>query len=248
MTPSAEEIALECNRTLRLDDFPDYGPMGAQRIGESPVRGIACAVSVNTDVISKAYIADCNLLIVHHGMFWNNESRLSEHWLKRVELLEQLDMTLLAYHLALDAHPMMGNNILAARTLGLSGLTPWLDIGWQGEYQEAMPVLDFDTKVHKHFGVPPTVFFFHPSEKVQKVAVIVGGAAHYVIQAKRDGFDTFFTGELSEPSIHLAKDLEMNLIGAGHDRTERAGVQKLARDVSRKFKLPYQFIDESNPI
>ena len=111
-----------------------------------------------------------------------------------------------------------------------------------------MDVRDFTGKVTMIYGVHPHVFYYHPTGQVKRVAVIVGGASHYVMQAKSDGFDTFFTGELSESSLNLAKDLEMNLIGAGHDKTERSGVQSLARLVSRRFGIPFEFIPQANPI
>lgn len=246
--PSPQEVALFANEFLSLHDHPDYGPMGAQVLGNSNVTGIAAAVSVNCDVIKTAHERGCNMLIVHHGTFWNNESRLSEHWLRRYALLDSLDMSLLAYHLALDAHPKIGNNILAARKLGLGHLTPWEDIGWHGEYRRPKDQQTFAQDVLTKFGQFPIQYWYHPTPEVRRVAVIVGGAAHYVMAAKRDGFDTFFTGELSEPSLHLAKDLEINLIGAGHDRTERDGIQALARQLSKKYRVPWEFVPQPNVI
>jgi dinuclear metal center YbgI/SA1388 family protein len=246
---SRDEIIAFANSELRLLDYRDYGPMGLQHAGAERVTGIATAVSVNIDVIERAAEAGANMLIVHHGTFWNNESRiLDERVGGRLRALQGQEMTLLAYHLCLDAHQKIGNNILAARSLGLGHLTPWEGIGWSGQYRTPMTMKNFENKVFKKFGQFPTVFWCHPSHEVHKCAVIVGGAAQYVVQAHRDGFDTFFTGELSEPSLHIAQDLKMNLIGAGHDRTERSGVQTLGAILSRKFGLPHIFIDSPNPI
>jgi dinuclear metal center YbgI/SA1388 family protein len=244
-----DSIVNFANSYLKLHSFPDYGPMGLQYAGDEEVTGIATAVSVNIDVIERAHSAGCNLLIAHHGTFWNNESRiLDERIGGRLTALQELGVTLLGYHLALDAHPVIGNNILGARALGLGHLTPWEDIGWSGVYREPMPMKRFEQKVQRKFGQFPTAYWCHPSQRVHKCAVIVGGAAQYVVQAHRDGFDTFFTGELSEPSLHIAQDLKMNLIGAGHDRTEQSGVQVLGRILSKKFSLPHTFINVYNPI
>jgi dinuclear metal center YbgI/SA1388 family protein len=252
-----DQITAYCNDALSLDKFPDYGPMGLQFAGDEQVKKIATAVSVSKDVIERAAAAGCNLLIVHHGMFWNNESRvLDQRVAGRLEALERHGMTLLAYHLALDAHPKIGNNILLARTLGLGKLTPWAEIGWSGEYREPMIAEHcfFQKKIKlgimagKSEGLAYLNAPEHDRPFVQKVAVIAGGAAHYVVQAHRDGFDTFVTGEPSEPLFYLAQDLKMNVFAFGHDKTERSGVQALGRKISQKFKIPHEFIRVENPV
>jgi dinuclear metal center YbgI/SA1388 family protein len=248
MTVKAQDVAEYCNEYLNLHRFKDFGPMGLQVMGDREVTGIVTAVSVNADVIQEAAAKGANLLIVHHGTFWNNESRLSEHWIRRYALCKALGVTLLAYHLALDAHPTIGNNILAAEKLGLSSLHPWEEIGWGGKYDVPKEPWEALRMIHAEFGQFPVGFFFHPSQRLERVAVIVGGASSYVIQAARDGYDTMFTGEPSEPSLHLAQDLEMNLIAAGHDKTERDGVRELGKLVSASFALPHTFIESPNPI
>jgi putative NIF3 family GTP cyclohydrolase 1 type 2 len=143
----------------------------------------------------------------------------------------------------------MGNNILLARTLGLGKLTPWAEIGWSGEYKEPMHTSVFRGKALKKLGTQTdTAFLRSEPFEVRKVAVIAGGAQHYIVQAHRDGFDTFVTGEPSEPSLYLAQDLNMNFFAFGHDKSERAGVQHLARSVSKKFGVPHSFIAVENPV
>lgn len=253
MDVDRDQIINWCNETLDLHGHYDYGPMGLQYPGSTQVRGIAAAVSVNVDVIERAAKQGANFLIVHHGLFWNNESRIDAPWQRRLEALEAADMTLVAYHLALDAHPTMGNNILLARNLGLGKLTPWEGIGWSGEYQEPMRVSHFIDKAARKLELDHVLtsdFFYvgqHP-KRIKRVAVIAGGAAQYIVNAKRDGFDTFVTGEPSEPSYNLAHDLDMNFFAFGHDRTERSGVQALARQVSKRFHVPWTFIPSDNPV
>lgn len=254
-----DDIVAYCNDTLSLHKFPDYGPMGLQCPGSDDVRGVAAAVSVNLDVIRRVAELGHNFLIVHHGLFWNNESRLDSPWLDRLSALEDAGITLVSYHLALDGHKKIGNNILLARGLGLGKLTPWEDIGWTGEYREKMHVSDFRKKAYKTLGIvgynDSGRFTSHPFSYVadfhghiKRVAVIAGGAAQYVVHAHRDGFDTFVTGEPSEPSWNLAQDLGMNFFAFGHDKTERSGVQALARQVSKRFGVPWDFIASANPV
>lgn len=244
-----DQITEFCNDTLDLSKHPDYGPMGLQFLGAEKVTGVSAAVSVNLDVIEQTKQHGHNLLIVHHGLFWNNESRLDAPWEARMNALDEAGITLLAYHLALDAHPKIGNNILLARNLGLGSLTPWEDIGWSGVYKEPMHTSVFYQKASKKLdGTDATVFYRNDPFEVHKVAVIAGGAAQYIINAKRDGFDTFVTGEPSEPSYNLARDLNMNFFAFGHDKTERSGVQALARLVSKKFRLPWDFVAQNNPV
>lgn len=251
-----DKITTFANDLLKLHDYPDYGPMGLQVSGSEEVTGVASAVSVNSIIIQYAAARGCNLLVVHHGLFWNNESRILDgmHHGVRMEELERYNMTLLAYHLALDAHPKIGNNILLARALGLGKLTPWEGIGWSGEYKTPVAASALATRAVSKLGVDPTshtnIFCHYNDYKapVRKVAVIAGGAAHYIIQAKKDGFDAFVTGEPSEPSYHLAKDLNMNFYALGHNRTEEAGVKKLGQKISKQFKIPHVFLPSSNPI
>lgn len=256
-----DDIVKFCNDTLSLKDFPDYGPMGLQFAGDGQVKGIACAVSVSKKVIQRAHDAGANILIVHHGMFWNNESRiLDERVGGRLKLLEDYGMSLLAYHLALDAHPKYGNNILLARNLGLQKVHRWADIGYSGEYKTPMHVGDFRLRAFNRlqmedaqtsvsrFTRMPLSWLACEDGYIRKAAVIAGGAAHYIVQAHRDGFDTFVTGEASEPALYLAQDLGMNFFAFGHDKTERAGVQSLSRLVAKRFNLPWDFLPVNNPV
>lgn len=243
------DITKFCNDTLDLKSFPDYGPMGLQFTGSEQVNKIACAVSISKDVITRAHEDNASLLIVHHGMFWNNESRILDDRVGgRLELLEKYGISVLAYHLALDAHPKYGNNILLARNLGLQKLHRWQEIGYSGGLRQPMNYAEFWLKGQVKLGCDHIPFVHASQDNVQNVAVIAGGAAQYIVQAHRDGFDTFVTGEPTEPSMYLAQDLGMNFFAFGHDKTERAGVQSLTRLVSKRFGLPWSFIPVENPV
>lgn len=265
MSAHRDEIVDFCNDVLELKKYPDYGPMGMQYTGVEWVNKIALAVSINKDVITRAAQADCDLLVVHHGMFWNNESRiLDERVGGRLELLEEYGITVLAYHLALDAHPTLGNNRKATEALGLRKLKPF-DIGWGGEFKTPMSGLDFQRHVQTKFETPRVNGFWYANpipgpgprghegaayviHSVERCAVIVGGAYHYIVDAHRQGYDTFFTGEASEPALHLAQDLGMNFVWAGHHATEQMGVQALGKQLTRRFRVETKYLQIDNPV
>lgn len=238
----------EANRLLNLHNYPDYGPMGLQFTGSSDIRTIAATVSLSKEIIEKAYSRNADIILAHHGLFWNNEPRDLEMLRGRLELLKEYDISVLGYHLALDRNSLVGNNILAVRRLQLGKVKPWQDVGYCGEYKTPMKRLDFFQKAYEKFTdymppVPePIDFFPYGSETVQRVALITGGAAHYIVQAKEDGFDTFVTGETAEPTVYLARDLGMNFASLGHYRTETLGVRHLSKWLANRFKLDRFFI------
>lgn len=240
------EIVDFANQFLKLADYPDYGPMGLQFTGSDEVTAIAAAVSVSADVIETAAKRGAQMLLVHHGLFWNNESRILDERLgNRLDLLEGFDMNLLAYHLALDAHPHLGNNYNAAKGLGLTDIEPFGEIGWKGKLAEPMLWKDFKNTA---FGLFHSVPFTYPFGNlyVENVAVIVGGAPQYLVEAHRSGCDTFLTGEVGEPTLYTAKELRMNFMACGHHATEKSGVKKLASRIGNEFRIKSFFIDVDN--
>lgn len=241
------EIITLTNKFLELDKYPDYGPMGLQFTGSDEVKVIAAAVSVSTDVIEVAHQRGADMFMVHHGLFWNNESReLDERTGERIDLLRKYDMSLAGYHLALDAHPEIGNNALAAKALGLDPVESFGEIGWQGGYDSPMSIKDFRTLCYKTFNRIPYVYPF--GGEVNKVAVIVGGAPQYLVEAHRNGCDTFVTGEVGEGTLYTAKELGMNFLGCGHHATEKAGIRELVGMIAHEFSLKSFFLDADNQV
>ena len=245
---SLNEIVEFANDLVGLHDHPDYGPMGLQHTGRSTVKVIGSAVSISREIIFRAANKNIDLLIVHHGLFWNNEPRDLETFRGRLSLLKEYNISVLGYHLCRDRHKTFGNNILAARRLGLGSLHPWADVGYEGTFKRPMERDDFFRKAlekftdHKPPVAEPIDWLTYGSDKISKVAVITGGAPHYIVQAKRDGFDTFVTGETAEPTVHLAQDLGMNFLSLGHYRTETLGVKKLGSVLAGCFGIKSQFI------
>lgn len=247
MSVNLDTLVNYTNNLLRLHDYPDYGPMGLQFKGKSEVRVIGSTVSLSCDIIERANSLGVDALLAHHGLFWNNEPRDLEERRGRLDLLHKYQISVLGYHLCLDRDSKFGNNILAARKLGLGSLTPWQDVGYSGTYKKEMDPNNFFQRAWEKFSdynppIPEAVDFQTFGGPIKKVAVITGGAPQYIVQAHADGFDTFVTGEVAEPSVYLAEDLGMNFLALGHYRTETLGVRNLSRHLSQHFGLQHQFI------
>ena len=166
---------------------------------------------------------------------------------RKLEVLFQCGTTLAAYHLALDAHPEIGNNALLARELGVVVDTPFTNLGVGGRLDPPVDPDAFVSRVAERLGREPAAFLEGPAE-VRRVAIISGGAARYAAQAADEGYDLFLTGEPAEPSLHLARELGLHFVAAGHYATERLGVQALAARLGERFDLPWEFFELPNPV
>jgi dinuclear metal center YbgI/SA1388 family protein len=233
---------------LDLDSFDDYGPQGLQVVGSPTVTRIACAVSSSRELFARAAELRAELVIVHHGILWNNESRVVDARMRgRLGALFDADITLASYHLALDAHPEIGNNALVARELGIEVDTSFAGIGVGGRLDEPRPIDALAARVRERLGRDPLVFPGGP-ERVERAAVITGGAARYVHDAARAGYDAFVTGEPAEPTLHDARELGIHFVAAGHYATERLGIQRLAERLADRFGLEWRFVELPNPV
>jgi dinuclear metal center YbgI/SA1388 family protein len=165
----------------------------------------------------------------------------------RLKALLDADITLAAYHLALDAHAEVGNNALVARELGVEPERQFAGIGWGGSLAEPVGIEDFTGRVREALGAEPVVFA-HGPERIERAAVVTGGAAKYVADAARDGYDLFLTGEPAEPTLHTAREVGIHFVAGGHYATERLGVQALAKRLAEQFQLEWDFIELPNPV
>jgi dinuclear metal center YbgI/SA1388 family protein len=243
-----DEILAFANELLDLDAYPDYGPMGLQVVGAAEVDRIACAVSSSLELFERAAASGVQMLLVHHGILWDRDSRVIDDALRRrLKTLFDAEITLAAYHLALDAHPEVGNNALLARELGIDPSEPFAGIGFGGRLAEPVSADEFAARVRDRLGSEPVVFA-HGPERIERAAVITGGAARYLADAARDGYDLFLTGEPAEPSLHTARELGIHFVAAGHYATERIGIQALAKRLAEQFEIAWEFIDLPNPV
>lgn len=241
-----DEIVQHVNAYMGLFAYDDYGPMGMQYIGSKNVNRIATAVSVTAKVIEYAGMGDNDMLITHHGLFWNNEPRRIDPRLEqRLSLLEEWDISLLSYHLCLDAHPEIGNNILTAKALGVKNAEPFAEIGWGGKTESGTGIIQ---DVLTLYSGETVNIFEGESRPVESLAVMTGKGGNYIYDAVEQGYDMFVTGEAEEPTAALAKELGIVFVAAGHYASEKIGVQALGAYIQDKFDVAHEFINIPNPI
>jgi dinuclear metal center YbgI/SA1388 family protein len=251
-TAKRDEILAYLRDYLSVADFRDYGPQGLQVEGNAEVRVVASGVSGSAALFEEAARAGAEMVVVHHGIFWDNESRVIKGGLKRrLELLLENGITLAAYHLCLDAHPEIGNNFLAARALGLRDIRPWAEyngrpIGFRGEWS-GLPVDEAVRRVNELYG-SNALAFTHGPETVRTAGIISGGAQGEVRRAIEEGLDLFVTGEASEFVMNTAREGGIHFLAAGHYNTETLGIRAVGDHLAERFGVEHLFIDIPNPV
>ena len=232
----------------------DYCPQGLQVEGSADVNMAVTGVSACMELFHAARDCGANAVIVHHGMFWDSDSRVIRGSLKdRVKFLLDNDMSLIGYHLPLDRHPEIGNNIQIVRKLGLVSEEPFgvykgVTLGYMAKTQgEAVPVGEFFDKICGLINPSARVYPFGPST-VRTVAVCSGGGQDTLKEAIAKKADVFVTGEDTEWIYHLCKEEGISYVAGGHHATERFGVMAAADLVATKFGVETRFIDIPNPI
>lgn len=246
------DIASYADSYLKVADYRDYCPNGLQVEGQAKVEKLACAVTASLSVVERAIDWGAQCILVHHGYFWKNESASIVGMKKRrLQSLLRADVSLLAYHLPLDAHPVVGNNVQIAQRLGISDLKPLqkskkIPIGNVGMLAEPMKISDFVERC-EHEMDRTAIHIDSGAESIQKVALCTGGAQHMIEDAIERQADVYLTGEISEQTVHIARECGLHFIAAGHHATERYGAQALASHLAEKFDLQHQFFDEINP-
>ena len=244
-----DEIVAFANGLLAVEKWQEFAPPGLQVVGAAEVTRIACGVSASLELFERAAAAGAEFVLVHHGLFWRNEPLVVDRRLRgRLEALFAANMSLVAYHLALDAHPEVGNSAQLARRIGLAEpFEAFAGVGVGGRVAAPTPIADLAARVHETVDREPLVFTGGP-DLVERVAVSTGGAGYDLIRAAHEGYDCLITGEPEEPSLHTARELGIHLIAAGHDATERLGVQALASRIEAELGVPWEFIAVENPV
>jgi dinuclear metal center YbgI/SA1388 family protein len=243
-----DDILDYARELLDLDAFKDYGPMGLQVVGTDDVTKVAAAVSSSLELFERARQARAQLVIVHHGILWDADPRVVDRQMRRrLEALFEGDITLAAYHLALDAHPEIGNNVLLARMLGVQEPERFLDLGFGGPLDRPVALDELAARLREATGREPQVFDGGPAE-IERVGVITGGAARLFPQVAALGYDAFVTGEPSEPTLHAARELGTHFLAGGHYATETFGIKALAERIGDHFAIEWEFLDLPNPV
>jgi dinuclear metal center YbgI/SA1388 family protein len=243
-----DEILDYAAELLDLASFSDYGPQGLQVVGAQEVTKLACGVSSSLELFERAAAAGAQLVLVHHGLLWENEPKTIDRRMRlRLEALFAADLTLAGYHLALDAHPEIGNNALLARELGVEVEGAFAGVGQGGRLSEPEPLEAFLARVRDRVSPEPLVFAEGP-DPVERVAILSGGGARYLDDAAAAGYDLYLTGEPAEPSLHTARELGISFVAAGHYATERLGIQALTATLAERFGLEWEFVELPNPV
>jgi dinuclear metal center YbgI/SA1388 family protein len=243
-----DEILAYAADLLDLDAWPDYGPMGMQVVGAEEVRKIVCAVSASRELFERAAERGAQLVVVHHGILLDRDSRVVDRRMKgRLQALFAADLTLAGYHLALDAHPEIGNNALLARALEVEPERTFARIGLGGSLREPVALESFVSRVRERIRPDPLVFAEGPA-RIQRVAINSGKAANDLVEAAAEGYDVYLTGEPEEGTLHTARELGVNFVAAGHYATERLGIQALAERLADRFGLDWEFVELPNPV
>ena len=241
------------NALLDTARIADYAPNGVQVRGRTEVHRLVTGVSACLDLFQAATEWEADLVLVHHGMFWEKDPRVVEGGLKRrLKWLLDHDISLMAYHLPLDCHPRLGNNAQILHRLHLTvgepfGLYRGTHLSAMGEGQSAIPLAQFIAQVRALFGGEPLVLPFGP-EKVQRIALCSGAAPELLREAKQKGADLFLSGEATEHVYHFAKEEGIHFVAAGHHRTELFGVRALGDHLAGQFGVQHRFIDIPNPL
>lgn len=242
-----------CNRLLETERFQDYCPNGLQVEGRDAITTVVSGVTASQALIDAAIGADADLLLVHHGYFWKGEDPcVTGMKRRRLEALLCHGINLLAYHLPLDAHPELGNNAQLALRLGLeteatfgSGHGP--ELACLGRLAEATTAQQFAGRITAALGRQPQLIEGR-AESLRRIAWCTGAAQSYFETAAGLGVDAFISGEISEPTVHIAREYGVHYFAAGHHATERYGVQALGEHLATKFALGHRFIDIDNPV
>lgn len=252
MATNLQQLHSYLNKLLRVSEFKDYCPNGLQIEGKSEINRMALGVSASLDVIEAAISQKADAILVHHGFFWRGEEEVLVGMKgKRISKFIKNDMSLLAYHLPLDAHNKFGNNVELARLFGVE-ITDFFGttrpkLGVYGELEKPLSAIDFSDLIEKTLHRKP-LLIQGTQEKISKVAICSGAAQDFLKDAAQLGVQAYVSGEVSERTYHEAKELGINYYAAGHHATEKFGVQALGAHLSQEFGIETFFIDSENMV
>jgi len=250
---SRKTLVSHIDAMLKPHLFRDYCPNGLQVEGKDEIKKIVTGVTASQALLEKAIELNADAIVVHHGYFWKGEGdAITGMKRKRLKLLLENDISLLAYHLPLDAHDTLGNNVQLAKELGIEiegGLEPNnpRSIGLVGKLTTPMTANEFAQHLESVLGQKPqTIEGLSP--KIERVAWCTGGAQGYIDKAVALEVDAYITGEVSEQTYHTVQEQGIHFFAAGHHATERYGVKALGEYLAQEFGIEQVFVDIHNPI
>ena len=263
---TAQALTEFCDDYLSADAFQDYAPNGLQVDGGKPIQRIVTGVTACEALIDAAIADNADAIMVHHGYFWKGEaSPLTGMKGQRIRKLMQHGISLIGYHLPLDAHPIIGNNAKLAEDLDMTIIgalypnethpvgniatcTPQSPQSLIAQITDALGRIplhisaEYQSSIHLESESQPK-----NNRIIERVGICTGGAQDMIEQAALMGCDAFISGEISERTTHIARELGIDYFACGHHATERGGIQALGNIVAQQFGIPVTFIDIDNP-
>ncbi len=244
------QILKSVNELLTPEAFHDYAPNGLQVQGKSEVKKIVTGVSACLDLIEAAKTKGADAIFVHHGWFWKREDpRITGVRYGRIASLLKADLSLVAYHLPLDAHPTLGNNALLGQALGFvpQGNFSDADLGWYGMTESETTVNTLSKKLESLLHRTPLVVG-NLNRTIRRVAWCTGAAQDMIEEAIDLEVDCFISGEISERTTHIAREAGIVYFACGHHATERFGIRALGNWIAEKHSIEVEFVDIDNPV
>jgi dinuclear metal center YbgI/SA1388 family protein len=251
---SRDEIVSYLDELLDSPGFPDYGPNGLQVPGAEEVQLVVTGVSAHLELFEQAAAAGAEMVLAHHGIVWGSRPQAIDTQAKRrLQALFAADMSLVAYHLQLDAHPGVGNNALICAALGLEpaeriGSYEGRPIGFGGRSAAGVPLDELRARLTAACGGREPLIQGAGPGLVHSLGVVSGAAAGYLGEAVALGLDGFLTGEPSEHSMADARENGLHFVAAGHYATETFGIRRLGELVAERFGVEHRFISVPNPV
>lgn len=249
-----DEIVDFCDELLGVGAFEDYGPNGLQVPGAEEVTRVATGVSAHLELMQRACACGAQLLLAHHGLFWDFHPRsLTPQMASRLRLALGAELSIAGYHLPLDAHPEIGNNALICQALGFEadgvqfGVVKGRAIGVVGRRSEPIAADDLFGAVAQLLGRDP-LFFAAGPPRVTSLGILSGAGSSEIHAAVALGLDAFLTGEPAEHAMADAREGGLHYMAAGHYATETLGIRRLGELVAARFGVEHEFIDVPNPI
>jgi len=248
---TAIEIQAYCDALLGAGNFDDYCPNGLQVQGTRPIRRLVSGVTASLALIEAATVLEADAILVHHGWFWKGEAPcLTGLKGRRVRTLMESGASLLAYHLPLDAHGELGNNRQLARLLGIEApeaTQAGRGLVWRGLLRPPLSGEALAERLAIALGRSPLRIPAR-GRPLAAIAWCSGAAQGFIEEAAALGVDAYLSGEISEQTTHLARELGIDYFAAGHHATERLGVQALGTQLANDLGLEHRFLDIDNPV
>lgn len=244
------DLLAHLDELLEVARYRDYSPNGLQVEGRAEVRRVLCGVTASQALLDRAVAENCDAILVHHGYFWRGEDgRVTGIRKRRLATLLGRDISLIAYHLPLDGHATLGNNAQ------LAAVADWIgegrfgeqDLAWIGRPSSELQAGAIARTLSQRLG-REAMLVGDGDRLVRRIAWCTGGAQGYFEQAIAAGADVYVSGEISEQTVHLARESGVPYIAAGHHATERYGIRALSGYLSERLGLEAQFVDLDNPV